>query len=80
MLAKHANRSQVGNPSQSFEMGGFAAVFHGSATVISVTGTNVATDTCGHVSPLNSNMTVCVYWICGYVTGTEFGAVIAEAD
>ena len=31
-------------------------------------GTSVATETCGQVSPLKLRKTVCVYWICVYVT------------
>src|SRR3954462_2457640 len=40
-------------------------------------GTSVATETCGQVSPLKFRKTVCVYWICAYVTSIAVPAVIS---
>jgi hypothetical protein len=42
-------------------------------------GTSVATETCGQVSPLKFRKTVCVYWICVYVTSIWVSAVISVA-
>ena len=37
---------------------------HWTVTGIGFAGTSVATETCGHVRVLKTNITACEYWIC----------------